>query len=77
VNVRFVDIGGIVDHHCLNFILFCWFVDIGGIVDHHYLNFIFNYIDNKSPDQSPIHIFDKTKYNPLDTMATYYPSETF
>jgi hypothetical protein len=30
-------IGGIVDHHCLNF--FC-FIDIGGIVDHHCLNFL-------------------------------------
>ena len=30
----FVDIGGIVDHHCL----YCFFVvDIGGIVDHHCL----------------------------------------
>jgi hypothetical protein len=25
VIVRFVDIGGIVDHHCLNFVLFCWY----------------------------------------------------
>jgi hypothetical protein len=31
VNVRFVDIGGIVDHHCLKVIV--PFVDIGGIVD--------------------------------------------
>jgi hypothetical protein len=31
VVVRFVDIGGIVDHHCL---MFPCFVDIGGIVDH-------------------------------------------
>ena len=31
--VRFVDIGGIVDHHCLEVIV--RFVDIGGIVDHH------------------------------------------
>jgi hypothetical protein len=42
--VCFVDIGGIVDHHCLNFpsILTAQtvcFVDIGGIVDHHCLNF--------------------------------------
>ena len=29
----FVDIGGIVNHHCL----FVCFVDIGGIVDHHCL----------------------------------------
>jgi hypothetical protein len=51
VIVCFVDIGGIVDHHCLEVIVFflyiggivdyhCWevivcFVDIGGIVDHH------------------------------------------
>ena len=31
--VRFVDIGVIVDHLCLELIV-C-FVDIGGIVDHH------------------------------------------
>ena len=36
VVVRFVDIGGIVDHHCL---IFPCFVDIGGIVDHHCLIF--------------------------------------
>jgi hypothetical protein len=30
VVVRFVDIGGIIDHHCLTFF---YFVDIGGIVD--------------------------------------------
>jgi Trm5-related predicted tRNA methylase len=35
VVVRFVDIGGIVDHHYLSSLCF---VDIGGIVDHHYLN---------------------------------------
>jgi hypothetical protein len=29
--VRFVDIGGIVDHHCLELIV--RFIDIGGIVD--------------------------------------------
>jgi hypothetical protein len=33
VVVCFVDIGGIVDHHCLELVV-C-FVDIGGIVDHH------------------------------------------
>ena len=32
--VRFVDIGGIVDYHCLEMIV-C-FVDIGGIVDNHF-----------------------------------------
>jgi hypothetical protein len=31
--VRFVDTGGIVDHHCLEGIV-C-FVDTGGFVDHH------------------------------------------
>jgi hypothetical protein len=30
--------GGIVNHHCLNFLCF---VDIGGIVDHHCLNFLY------------------------------------
>ena len=33
----FVDIGGIVDHQCLNFLCF---VDIGRIVDHHCFNFL-------------------------------------
>jgi hypothetical protein len=33
VIVRFVDIGGIDDHHCLEVIV--RFVDIGGIDDHH------------------------------------------
>ena len=36
--VFFVDIGGIVDHHCLEVIV-C-FVDIGGITDHHCLEVI-------------------------------------
>jgi hypothetical protein len=35
VIVHFVDIGGIVDHHCLEVIVH--FVDISGIVDHHCL----------------------------------------
>jgi hypothetical protein len=42
VIVCFVDMGGIVDHHLLNFPLVkcdCCFVDMGGIVDHHFLNF--------------------------------------
>jgi hypothetical protein len=33
-----VDIGGIVDHHCLEVIV--RLVDIGGIVDHHCLEVI-------------------------------------
>ena len=36
--MRFVDIGGIVDHHCLEVII--RFVDIGGIVEHHCLEVI-------------------------------------
>ena len=40
VVVCFVDIGGIVDHHCIEVVV-C-FVDIGGEIDfHHCLNFIF------------------------------------
>jgi hypothetical protein len=38
-----VDIGGIVDHHCLEVIV-C-FVDIGGIVDHHCLEVIVCFVD--------------------------------
>jgi hypothetical protein len=38
VVVCFVDIGGIIDHHCLE-VVFC-FGDIGGIVDHHCLEVI-------------------------------------
>jgi hypothetical protein len=34
VIVRVVNIGGIVDHRCLQVIV--RFVDIGGIVDHHF-----------------------------------------
>jgi hypothetical protein len=44
VIVHFVDIDGIVDHHCLNFLfleVIVRFVDIGGIVDHHCINFLF------------------------------------
>ena len=42
MTVCFGDIGGIDDHHCLNFLFrddFC-FVDIGGIDDHHCLIFL-------------------------------------
>jgi hypothetical protein len=38
VIVHVVDIGGIVDHHCLEAIVHV--VDIGGIVDHHCLEAI-------------------------------------
>jgi hypothetical protein len=38
VIVSFVDIGRVVDHHCLEVIV-C-FVDIGRVVDHHYLEVI-------------------------------------
>ena len=36
-------IGGIVDHHCLDVIVY--FVDIGGIVDHHCLEVIVHFVD--------------------------------
>jgi hypothetical protein len=36
-NGSFVDISGVVDHHCLEV---GSFVDIGGIDDHHCLNFL-------------------------------------
>jgi hypothetical protein len=39
----FVDIGGIVDHHCLEVVFS--FVDIGGNVDHHCLEVVFNFVD--------------------------------
>ena len=41
--VRFVDIGGIVDHHCLEMIV--RFVDIGGIIDHHCSEIIVRFVD--------------------------------
>ena len=49
VDVHFIDIGWIVDHHCLNFLFIGWIVDhhclnllfIGWIVDHHFLNLLF------------------------------------
>ena len=37
--VRFVDIGGIVDHHLFKVIV--RFVNIGGIVDHHLFKVMF------------------------------------
>jgi hypothetical protein len=40
VIVSFVDIGGIVDHHCLEVIV--RFVDIGGIDDHYCLSLFFH-----------------------------------
>jgi hypothetical protein len=38
VIVRFVDIGGFVDHHCLEVIVH--FVDVGGLVVHNCLDII-------------------------------------
>jgi hypothetical protein len=43
VIVRFVYIGRIVDHHCLEVIVS--FVNIGGIVDHHCLEVIVRFVD--------------------------------
>jgi hypothetical protein len=41
--VCFVDIGGIIDHHCLEVIVH--FVDIGGIIGHHCLEVIVRFVD--------------------------------
>jgi hypothetical protein len=43
VIIRFVDIGGIVGHHCLK--VNVRFVDIGGIGDHHCLDVIIRFFD--------------------------------
>jgi hypothetical protein len=43
VVVSFVDIGSIVDHHCLEEDVS--FVDIGGIVDHHCLEEVVSFVD--------------------------------
>jgi hypothetical protein len=43
VIVRFVEIAGIVDHHCLETIVH--FVDIGGIVNHHCLETTVVFVD--------------------------------
>ena len=44
--VSFVDIGGIVDHHCLEVIVrFVEIGDIGGIFDHHCLELIVRFVD--------------------------------
>jgi hypothetical protein len=42
-SVCFVDISGIVDHHCLEVVV-C-FVDIGRIVDHHCLEVVVCFVD--------------------------------
>jgi hypothetical protein len=63
VIVRFVDIGGIVEHHCLEVIV-C-FVDIDGIVEHHCLEVIVRHtiyhmhnIDNLVQLQSFLLLFE-------------------
>ena len=44
--VSFVDIGGIVDHHCLEVIVrFVEIGDIDGIFDHHCLELIVRFVD--------------------------------
>jgi len=43
VVIRFVDIGGIVDHHCLEVAI--RFLDIGGIVNHHCLEVVIRFVD--------------------------------
>jgi hypothetical protein len=47
VVVSFGDIGGIVDHHCLEVVV-C-FVDIGGIIDHHCLEVVVCFVDTIPP----------------------------
>jgi hypothetical protein len=39
----FVDVGGLVDHHCLEVIV--RFVDFGEIVDHHCLEVIVRFVE--------------------------------
>jgi hypothetical protein len=48
VVIRFVDIGGIVDHHCLGVVVIR-FGDIGGIVDHHCLEVVVQQNELQSP----------------------------
>ena len=56
--VRFVDIGGIIDHHCLEMIV--GFLDIGGIIDHHCLEVFVRLVDIGVDYQPPLpkHSFD-------------------
>jgi hypothetical protein len=64
VIVCFVDIGGIVDHHCLEVIV-C-FVDIGefgGIVDHHCLEVIVRFVDIGG-------IVDRHQYQQIGTIIS-------
>ena len=51
--VRFVDIGGIADHHCLEVIV--RFVDIGGIADHHCLEVIVCFVDIREVKQADVY----------------------
>jgi hypothetical protein len=41
--VSFVDIGGIVDHHCIEMVVS--FVDIGGIVENHCIEMVVSFVD--------------------------------
>ena len=45
--VCFVDIGGIVDHHCLEVIVYFFY--IGGIVDYHCWEVIVCFVDTSEP----------------------------
>ena len=41
--LAFVDVGGLVDHHCLEVIVGS--VDVGGLVDHHCIEAIVGFVD--------------------------------
>jgi hypothetical protein len=66
-----VDIGGIVDHHCLEAIVH--FVDIGGIVDHHCLEAIFQILVNNmnnrllNSDGQQFHQYQQHEQSPLNS----------
>jgi hypothetical protein len=49
-----LDIGGIVDHHCLEVIV-C-FVDIGGIIDHHCWEVIVFFVDTTNINKENNHV---------------------
>jgi hypothetical protein len=69
----FVDIGGIVDHHCLEGSVVVCFVNIVGTVDHHCLEVIvcLQYqLDKQSPlnsDGQQFHQYQLDKQSPLNS----------
>jgi hypothetical protein len=55
--VSFVDIGGIVDHHCIEMVVS--FVDIGGIVDHHCIEVVVSFVDIGGSDGQQFHQYQQ------------------